>query len=318
MTDETQVKFAGLLPEPDQSVHCNVWAREISIDPAGTAIAADQILLVEAPLPWPKPATDHAFLAPLMDLIAAGATATKVLASAPRGYAAGIRMTRYVRDGGGATRSVYEVDDIAALTELVASLVGTEDAPPAPAPIDEHEPPTHAVLICTQGSHDVCCGADGTRFAMEVEDAFPDVEVHRVSHTGGHRFAPTALTLPDGRMWAHLKVESLAEILGQAATPAELAPLSRGWWGAARGPAQVAEQAVWATQDWQWANADRQVTMEETTAGTQCAVSSDTGVWETTVMVSREVPTIACRAPGGLPAKPGREYIATPLAPAGP
>ena len=32
------------------------------------------------------------------------------------------------------------------------------------------------------------------------------------------------------------------------------------------------------------------------------------GTWEVVVAIVREVPTIACRAPGGVPAKPGREY----------
>ena len=65
-----------------------------------------------------------------------------------------------------------------------------------------------AVLICTQGSHDVCCGSEGTRLAADFEavlrayssqsddvaDNLPtstgQVTVYRVSHTGATGLPP--------------------------------------------------------------------------------------------------------------------------------
>ena len=54
------------------------------------------------------------------------------------------------------------------------------------------------LLICTHGSRDRCCGRLGTILHRSASARWPDVDVHRISHTGGHRFAPTAILLPSG------------------------------------------------------------------------------------------------------------------------
>ena len=157
------------------------------------------------------------------------------------------------------------------------------------------------VLICTQGSHDVCCGSEGARFAAEAE-TIPDLTVYRVSHTGGHRFAPTAMTLPDGRMWAHLDLDLLGSILSRSAAPAEIADRCRGWWGAAPGPDQIAERAVFAQLGWSFNDRDRTVATESVDGVSVCRVTAGNESWVVTVAIDRYLPTIACRQPGGLPA----------------
>ena len=80
----------------------------------------------------------------------------------------------------------------------------------------------------------------------------------------------------------------------------------RGWLGASTGPAQVAEVA---------ARAHLGPTVES--APTILAPADDAGSWSVdvdgrslsiAVSVGREVPSIACQTPGGLPAKPAREF----------
>ncbi len=77
--------------------------------------------------------------------------------------------------------------------------------------------PTQDVLICTHGSHDQCCARHGNPFYVQskrmVQSLNVDVQVWRCSHFGGHRFAPTAITLPDGRVYARLNSFSLKSIL---------------------------------------------------------------------------------------------------------
>ena len=88
--------------------------------------------------------------------------------------------------------------------------------------------------------------------------------------------------------------------------------MCRGWWGAPTGPAQVAERAVFARRGFSMDDTDRHVESVEreghhlvtVTVGTQDPV-------EVEVRIGREVPTIACEAPGGQPVKPGREWTAT-------
>lgn len=302
-----------LLPAPEDAPRCVDHARSIAVDPGGSAIRADRVVLVAVPLPWPKPALDHPLLIDLCPLFAASETPTRLLATMPSGEAGGTtNVTVYDRDGGSAIERRYQVDSPEALlalgTALSRSAFGACDrwlvTPSAPA--------AAALLICTQGSHDVCCGSEGVRLATEVADAL-DIEVFRVSHTGGHRFAPTAMTLPDGRMWSDLDLDALRRILAEAGSAADLADLverCRGWWGADTGPAQVAERAVLGELGWALNREQREVTVDEPGPdGTRrCAVKTATALYEVTVGEGRAVPSIACRQPGGLPAKQAQEY----------
>jgi hypothetical protein len=63
-------------------------------------------------------------------------------------------------------------------------------------------------LVCTHGARDRCCA----KWGMPMFEALRARAPHRVwqsSHLGGHRFAPTIVTLPFGLMWGRLSVEQL-------------------------------------------------------------------------------------------------------------
>jgi hypothetical protein len=52
-------------------------------------------------------------------------------------------------------------------------------------------------LVCTHGKRDVCCAVHGTSVYQALRAELGDV-VWQTSHIGGHRFAGTLVTLPDG------------------------------------------------------------------------------------------------------------------------
>ena len=60
--------------------------------------------------------------------------------------------------------------------------------------------------MCTNARRDVCCAVRGRPVALEAAAARPG-QVWECSHTGGHRFAPTAVVLPHGQTWARLTPE---------------------------------------------------------------------------------------------------------------
>lgn len=94
---------------------------------------------------------------------------------------------------------------------VVASLPGAAPSPPT-------------LLVCTNGRRDVCCAVRGRPLAAAAAQLEPD-RVWEVSHTGGHRFAPTAVLLPWGQVLARLTVESTAAVLRTSLTghlPSEL------------------------------------------------------------------------------------------------
>jgi hypothetical protein len=119
--------------------------------------------------------------------------------------------------------------------ELVrASLPGGADAPPH-------------LLICTNGRRDVCCAVRGRPLAAAAAAVSPD-RVWEVSHTGGHRFAPTAVLLPWGQGFARLDETSARFALAASDTghvPRELLGgiHDRGR-SALTAPAQCAESHV--------------------------------------------------------------------------
>lgn len=98
------------------------------------------------------------------------------------------------------------------------------------------------LLVCTNGTRDVCCAVVGRPVALGAAEQHPG-RVWEVTHTSGHRFAPTAVLLPAGTLHGQLDVRSAAALLTAAEGGSTVLAGSRGrsTWPAA---AQVAELAV--------------------------------------------------------------------------
>jgi len=99
------------------------------------------------------------------------------------------------------------------------------------------------LLVCTNGTRDTCCARLGRPIAAAAAIHHPE-QVWEVTHTSGHRFAPTTVLLPSGSLHGRvldatplLEAESAGELVvagyrGRSVYPAE---------------AQVAEEHVRAT-----------------------------------------------------------------------
>lgn len=100
---------------------------------------------------------------------------------------------------------------------------------------------TH-LLVCTNGTRDLCCAAKGRPVALGIAALQPD-RVWEVTHTSGHRFAATAVVLPAGTLHGRLDVGAAEQILLAADRGETVLPGSRGrsTWPPA---GQVAELAV--------------------------------------------------------------------------
>lgn len=293
-----------LLPAATEAPRCAPFTKSIQADPIGTGLAVDLVVLISTPAPWPKPVFDHGWLTGISGKGTTAMGTVRVLASTPnRDNPVGTVHAWWRRDGAvqGVRLRVNSNEDLQEMRREFDTMPPHHSRFAVDGGITDQ-----AVLICTQGSHDICCGADGARLANEAAAHLgPEVSVFRVSHTGGHRFAPTAMTFPDGRMWAWLSLGDLQQVLDRAGEAADLAPQCRGWWGADSGPAQAAERAVFSTLGWRADTLDRHIT--PTDADNEFDVRAGDDEYRVTVSVGRELPTIACRAAGGLPAKPARE-----------
>ena len=139
------------------------------------------------------------------------------------------------------------VDDPSALLEMDWDAVASGDVASAAASLsafaDVVSPsPVAHLLVCTNGTRDVCCAVTGRPVAALASVAHPG-RVWETTHTSGHRFAPTAVLLPHGTLHGRLDGPGAARLLDAADRDETVLDGYRGrsTWPA---PGQVAEHAV--------------------------------------------------------------------------
>jgi hypothetical protein len=152
--------------------------------------------------------------------------------------------------------------------------------------------PERAVLVCSHGKRDVCCGSLGTVLARGV--SIDGVRVWRTSHLGGHRFAPTAVVLPEGTAWAFLDADRLRRIVERDGPP----PVDcyRGCSGLTSPAGQAVERLALAEAGWAVLDHPRRA-VDLGDGRTRLEVQG-LGEWEATVCAGRRLPVPDCSSPG--------------------
>ncbi len=284
-------------------LRCSVQSLELGDSPLGTAGHDDHYLLIELPLPWPKSIEDHPLLAGV-DLATAD-DSTRVLAVLSDQPASvgpdGSPVHRVIayRGSDGTTFSHFQRHEafIARhdLVDVVNDIVMGElsDLEPVDDGVTD-------VLICTHGTRDRCCGTQGARLFLDlVGEELTDVRLWRTSHTGGHRFAPIALTFPDGYTWGRIDAAELHRVLDQSIEPNELFEKNRGCMGFADPAAQVADSVALAEFGWDWLTSEREARVTPEHGGRELAVEIGGELGQLVVVVRRgdRVPVPACGEP---------------------
>lgn len=77
---------------------------------------------------------------------------------------------------------------------------------------DEFIHPESLYLVCTNGRRDRCCARSGMALFQGLV-AYVGDTVWQSTHLGGHRFAPTVLTVPDGAFYGRLTPADLASFV---------------------------------------------------------------------------------------------------------
>lgn len=102
---------------------------------------------------------------------------------------------------------------------------------------------TPPILVCTHAKRDRCCAIKGRPIAQALAQEFPQAPVWEVSHTGGHRFAPSMLLLPWGYYYGHLNQRAALDMYRAILAGELFFPGNRGR-GIHSPEEQVAEMAV--------------------------------------------------------------------------
>jgi hypothetical protein len=108
-------------------------------------------------------------------------------------------------DGDGVHVEERTLPSIEAMTEL--ELDEVEAAARA-----RREPLEAAYFVCTHGARDRCCAKWGMPVYQALTDRRPE-RTWQTSHLGGHRFAPTLLSLPAGLVYGRVSPEEVGRML---------------------------------------------------------------------------------------------------------
>jgi hypothetical protein len=102
-----------------------------------------------------------------------------------------------------------EITDLKQLLDLDLHLLNGP-APGLGAPV-----PDAPILVCTHGKRDQCCALLGRPIAARLAAEHPD-RVWECSHTGGHRFAPAMVLLPEGLTFGRLDEDAAVAVVAAA------------------------------------------------------------------------------------------------------
>lgn len=205
---------------------CSVLFDHDGTSAYGTAAAATFFVVVEQPGPWGRDAARESHL----DVELAGeleARTTRaggrfMLIRRPGGHPVheGPRRVLLAHAGGLPDEAWLLVADLPHVGDLLgidwAALArGNRALVEASLPGAREGEPT--LLVCTNGRRDVCCAVRGRPLAAHAARRAPG-RVWEVSHTGGHRFAPTAVLLPWGQTYARLDDVAAEWVLSASTT----------------------------------------------------------------------------------------------------
>ncbi|ASU77903.1 sucrase ferredoxin [Actinopolyspora erythraea] len=232
---------AGAVPDT-----CAAWSETLSEPMAGTAAVAASWLCLEQPGPWGRDAPLESHLDPgigarLAERAATSGVRVQLIRRPGRHPDTGANVPRTVylahtRPGASWLRRA-ELTDPARLLDLDFGAFARGEHGGWGVPTTEP-----VLLVCTNGRRDQCCALRGISLLREVGQRH-EGRLWETTHTGGHRFAPTAVTLPSGYNYGRLTPHGVDAVLSAAAAGKMTTAHCRGR-SAFSQPAQVAELAL--------------------------------------------------------------------------
>jgi hypothetical protein len=298
---------------PDIKARCSDLARQASLSPVATIGTYDGYLLVEIALPWPRDVAETAEAAVLAPLI--GPLGWRLQAVVPAERAPDPverRVILHVRRLGEAGFGGYrrlETTVGESLEDAVRTLI-TAAGDEAPCELDAAGVD---LLLCTHGTRDSCCGRYGASLGAQLAAAGPrpGVNMWRTSHTGGHRFAPTFLVLPEGTSWGFADVDVLERVLGRRGDFADVVGHYRGCTGLGGPQEQTLEAEVLRRVGWHLLDRPRRGSFDGTRAELSWQENDTTVTWVGDIGGGRVVSLPGCQQPPSAGMKPETEWAVT-------
>jgi hypothetical protein len=239
---------------------CSDNSRTLREDIIGSAANYQTYILVECPPPWASEAFDSKWVPSNLKNLVEEAKRARLpikfllIANNLSHKSDSTTLLIYQRKeglGSGYRKQEYNLPNIEQAAPLVKRwLLGN---------VHDFEVETSVerdILVCAHGSHDRCCARYGAPFyfyASEIiSNLYPDtVRIWKTTHFGGHRFAPTAIDLPDGRYYGALEPDTFKAILTRSGNVECLNQVYRG--SSVLPPEiQVLERELILRYGWDW------------------------------------------------------------------
>jgi hypothetical protein len=285
-----------------EPLRCSTWTRSNQVSPIGSAGTYRGFLLVELRMPWPADIGETRLVAPIQQVVGrAGLRVQAILDPKARRR----RIVAYVNPapegfaGFERRQAEYGEDIVADVEALLGGQPGGDtggagDGAEVPAPAKD-------LLVCIHGMRDFCCGSVGAALAVSLANQpLPEgVRLWSTSHTGGHRFAPNLIVLPEGTLWAYAD-EALAErVLTRTGPLEEVVDHYRGCAGLPGPQVQAVEREVLRQVGWDLLDMHRtgEVTGDGTVHLTVQAPGAPTRTWAARVGPGRTLPVPDCGRP---------------------
>jgi hypothetical protein len=226
--------------------HCATTSWERAEPLAATAAFARTWLLIEQPGPWGAKGLTQSRLDPALgralERAAAGAGVRVALIRRPGRHADAGLTARRILVAHTAPGRAWVRTAVLGRPEELRTLdldrlgAGEHDGFGAPHDGDP------LALVCTNGKRDRCCAVLGRPLLAELAAA-GGAGVWEITHIGGHRFAPTVLTLPHGYAYGRMSGPALKQVLTELRAGRIVTERCRGRSSWER-PGQAAELAV--------------------------------------------------------------------------
>jgi len=245
-----------------QCQFCSDISQAVGEVPIGTAGHYDYWLVVELSQPWSEIALDQnealkPYLPAIKSLVYEKGIKLRPLAIAPdpdysqTGYTRVLFYRRPTTLFSHYTREEYLIPN-PELGNLASALLLEPEKLPHFNDYKQDNNHQYDLLVCTHGNVDAACSRYGyPLYKNWRQQANSQIRVWRCSHFGGHRFAPTAISLPDGHYWGRLTPEALNLITKQEGNLSDLKLYYRGWTGLDQWT-QIAEQELCLKYGWEW------------------------------------------------------------------
>ena len=171
------------------------------------------------------------------------------------------------------------------------------------------------IFVCTHGSRDVCCASFGFPIYTELKNRFSDTStrVWRISHIGGHRYAPNVIEMPSGRLWSRVEADDIEGVFEKQYSANEIQPFYRGLIGLNSAYEQIMEAKLLLQNGWDWESIlfkskiieceDERAIVQFETSGSS---NTEKSVYQAAIEIDGYVQTIQCRT--GIESKKEPQY----------